>query len=73
MSFEEKVRERLSEMKGDGTLAQLSDCTGVSVQALSRIIRGERGIGPVVIEQLRQNRPEVLLEALAPEAADRRT
>lgn len=66
MSWEDLLRQKLTTMRGDGSLADLSAQTGVPVPTLSRILRGDRGIGSSVLEQLRQNCPSLLAEIFLP-------
>lgn len=67
MTWEEKLRDNLTKLKGDMPLRELSSATGVSVQTLSKILRGDRGIGASVLEQLRRTQPDVLIDVFLPQ------
>jgi transcriptional regulator with XRE-family HTH domain len=66
MTWEDKLAEKLREIKGNSTVQDFAEHTGISASTLYKIFGGYRGIGADVLEQLRRIYPDEVASVFLP-------
>ena len=67
MTWEEHLRQRLIDLKGERSMQELADETGITSPTLYKILAGDRGIGGSTLETLRQRCPGLIADVFLPE------
>jgi len=60
MDWEDELRAKLNELKGNRAMHELAEDVGLNVFTLYKILSGDRGIGSTTLMTLRNTRPDLV-------------